>query len=149
MSKINFRELVKILNKLEKTSKQIIAISLDTMAKLKLDENELLEDAMEEGNVNDEKKPQLLEALRDLSMKWVRDATIILDEAPNFVTDEDGVFIINIDSGECPFLTEVWNGDYYDQIENEGLSELLKDLQSQLADVNEDKLIENALKTLL
>jgi len=94
------------------------------------------------------KRSVLLETLRDLSLKWVRDARIILDESPKFVVEEDGIYIINTDSGECPFLTEVWNGDYYDQTENEGLTELLKDLESQLSDVSEEKLIENTLKMI-
>ena len=32
------------------------------------------------------------------------------------------------------------------QTENEGLTELLKDLEGQLEDINEEKLIANALK---
>lgn len=146
MSNTNFRDLVKILNKLEKTSRQLIKNALDVMDKLQRDDNDLLEDAIEEGNLEDDKRPVMLETLRDLSMKWVRDARIILDESPKFVVDEDGVYIINTDSGECPFLTEVWHGDYYDQTENEGLKELLKDLEEQLGNVSEEKLIENALK---
>lgn len=146
-SNTDFRLLVKILNKLEKTSKKIIKNALDIMDKLQADDNDLLEDAMEEGNLDEDKREKLLETLRDLSLKWVRDARIILEEAPKFVLEEDGIYIIDTNSsGLCPFLTEVWHGDYYDQTENEGLAELLKDLEEQLGDVNEEKLIENALK---
>ena len=146
MTSTDFRLLVKNLNKLEKTSKKIIKNALDIMNKLKDDDNEILENAMDDGNLEDDKKQVLLDTLRDLSLKWIRDAEIVLAEVPKFVVDEDGVYIVDLDSGECPFLNEVWNGDYYDQTENEGLTELLKDLEGQLEDINEEKLIANALK---
>jgi len=144
----DFKKLAKTLSKLEKVSKQIISTSLNIMEKLQENDNELLDDAMEDGNIDDDRKDGLLEIMRETSMKWTRDAKTVLDELPFFVVEDDGVYVVETESENCSFLSEVWNGDYYDQTGNDGLNELLNDLNFQLEKITEENLIEKSLVEL-
>jgi hypothetical protein len=68
-----------------------------------------------------------------------------LKEIDQFVVGDGESFKIN---AECEFLYEVWNGDMYDKTGVEGLEELLKELTSRLENLDDEHLIEEAMKKI-
>jgi hypothetical protein len=142
-----FKRLVKLLGSVKKTSKQIISKSLVIMKKLTREDIYLVEDLVE--NAKGESRivtpEKALELLRETVTSWTLDSSEILKEIDQFVVGDGESFKIN---AECEFLYEVWNGDMYDKTGVEGLEELLKELTSRLENLDDEHLIEEAMKKI-
>ena len=142
MNRLN--NLTNTLNLIEKYSREIIAECIPIMEQLKDPESELVGEVLE--SVKDVSKPKALKTLQDICLDLVEDSEKIVKEIESFsdavVQGEEA-----IDEGEdeYPFLMEVWCGDIYEKENLNGLKELAKDLKGQLSEVDEDKIIEEAI----
>lgn len=142
MNQLN--KLTVTLNAIKNLSKKIISTAIPIMKELENSENDLLDEFLDSVDSLNEK--EALEFLQDISLSLVKDAECVVKEIESF----SGSVVLGeeaIDEGEdeYPFLMMVWYGDTYGIDGIEGLNTLVLDLQKQLADINEDNILEIAI----
>ncbi len=145
----NMKELTKVMKGLERVSEKIIKTSLAIMLQVQNEDSEFIDDLAEMRGLPEETvdREELLFDLQDASMGWTSDAESVKRELPNFImSDGHEMFRINDEPEECPFLTEVWNGDLYDKTGMDGLKELLKQLGDHLQTITAENLINRAFQ---
>lgn len=145
MNRLN--NLTRTLNSIEKYSREILSNTIPIMKDLEDPDNDLVEEVIE--SVDGATKQKVLKTLQDICLDLVEDSEKVVSEIESFsdavVQGEEA-----IDEGEdeYPFMMEVWCGDIYEQEKLEGLRELALDLKEQLEEVDEDKIIEEAINKL-
>ena len=159
----NFRQLAKVIKSLNSVSKQIIATSRELMEQIQSEDSEFVDDlidakGLDVGNDGDDvsdgsitvDRKQLLEDLQNVSLSWIEDAETVKRELEHFIVssgsteEQTGIFQINENTEDCPFLTEVWCGDMYGDAGIDGLRALLKHLNDQLSNITGEKLVAKA-----
>lgn len=142
--------LSKTLSAIKKTSKHIIQKSVAIMAVLKDEDSasDLISNVLDQLPAREEEastsasKSDVLAALQTNSLPWTELAEKVNAEISNFVVEnEDGSFSVNPNHDQCPFLSEVWNGDSYDMQEIEGLQALLAELKDNENAVTSENLV--------
>lgn len=142
MERLN--QLTSTLNVIRQLSNEIITTALPIMKELEETDNDLLDEFLEE--VDDFTPEDALALLQNTSLGLVSDAETIKKEIENFsdavIQGEDA---ITEGEKEYPFLLQVWYGDMYGDTGITGLQSLVNDLRKQLADVDEDRILEIAI----
>ena len=145
MNRLN--NLTNILNAVEKYSRGIISKAVPIMKDLETSEPDLVEEVME--YVKDANNQKVLKVLQDICLDLVEDSEKIVREIESFSDSVvQGEEAIDEGEDEYPFLMEVWCGDIYEKEKLAGLKELANDLKEQLSEVDEDKIVEKAIKQL-
>jgi len=85
-----------------------------------------------------------LNLLQDVILEKIEDAKRVSKEIDKFITNLTS--LESSDNSDTPFLNQVWSGDVYDAEEVNGMIALKTDLQTQLNDMNIQKIIRLALE---
>jgi hypothetical protein len=138
----NVPDLVKSLTLV---SNNILVKLVPIMQKLVDPDNDLTDEVAYSANIEDHEKVNAW--LQGQTISLIDNSERVKKEACKFLEsykkDSDELLYKNVK--QYPFLAEVWFGDNYDGVEGiEAFQTLLKDLKSELAMVDEDKLIESA-----
>ena len=145
MNKLN--NLTSTLNAVEKYSREIIYKAVPIMKDLETPEPDLVEEVME--SVKDTSNQKVLKVLQDICLDLVEDSEKVVREIESFSDSVvQGEEAIDEGEEEYPFLMEVWCGDIYEKEKLAGLKELAVDLKEQLDEVDEDKIVEEAILQL-
>jgi len=145
MNRLN--NLTNILNTVEKYSRDILSKSIPIMKELEDPDNDLVEEIME--SVKDVTKQKVLKTLQNICLDLIEDSEKVVSEIESFSDSVvQGEEAIDEGEDEYPFMMEVWCGDIYGQEKLSGLKELALDLKEQLAEVDEDKIIKEAILQL-
>ena len=139
----SLHQLVKVLDKIQKVSEDILSEGLDIMKELKNDDNPIIEEIMKSFEAAD-KKQSCLEFARNISITLIQDAKTVKTQLPIFASALSSN--TPIDDCKAPFFVEIWCGDAYGKTEYDGLVELEKDLRSQLQKVSRDRIITEVLE---
>jgi len=139
--------LVYDVKSIKKVSSQILENTLPIMKTLTTDDNYIVDMVIEKlefkANID---KSGILNQLRAISLNLIDDARKILKEIDVFaksVTTNSG---IESKIKECPFLTQVWFGDFYADLEShKAIKQLNNDLIDMLKLSTEDAIIDKCV----
>lgn len=141
MKRLN--KLANAMNTVRDLANKIIATAVPIMKELQTVENDLVDEFLEEHDIDSN---LALSLLQDRSLTLIRDSETVLKEIESFsesvIQGEDAV-----DEGadDYPFLIQVWYGDTYGESDLKGINSLILDLQEQLSQIDEDKILEAAM----
>lgn len=139
----DFKTTNRLIKEITEVSKKILCNTLELMNSLQDEDSEYVDDVLDHMD-EDFDRVKILEALQNISVSFIGDAETVDNEIGNFKPKKDE----NYKDDKCPYLSQVWNGDIYDQMEDEGLEALLEDLKGQLLKVTEENLIQSAVDIL-
>ena len=143
-----FFNLSRTLQELDTTANEILGASVQLMKEMAEADSELIEDI--QFLVTTGKVPvtsnQAADRAHELIIPLLSNAEAVKREIKNFIKSSTKGFTIN--DAECPFFAQIWNGDMYDETEVAGLTELLKDLRSQLKKLNYNAFVRDCAASL-
>jgi len=143
----NLNEMTKVINKIVDISNKNIKKALPLMKELENIDSDMVEEFME--SVDEIGKQMALELLQDTVLGLVRDSETVIKEINNFSGSViQGEEALEEGEEEYPFLMQVWCGDIYGKEKVDGLRELCQDLKEQQSKLNEESIIEYAIKQL-
>ncbi len=136
-------EFVKRVSAVKESANDIIKKMQPVRQKLDQANNEVVKAAIGKYPKHADDLPDALKRVVD---KWLVDAQSVIKEIDVFVKYTDAGFLLNLD--ECPFLSEVWNGDTFDKQELDGLQALNLELKKQFANMHRENLYKLAVVEL-
>ena len=139
--------LVDNLRLVKETSSDILHAMLPIMKKIQQYNNDVLCDVkLELGDVSDE---VIQNKLQDICLELIRDAQIIRKEIDLFALSTTTNSGVESKIKECPYMTNVWFGDFYEDCEgSEAIFKLTEDLKLNLGNCNEDWIIDMCVSSL-
>ena len=124
-------------------------MSIPIMKNMKT-ENSMMVDMVMENVGEITSKDKILSKLQFASLSLVDDARRISKEIDSFmesVTTNSGV---ESKISDCPFLTQVWFGDFYDNIDGgDAIKQLNIDLIETMNSINHDAIINRVIDDLI
>lgn len=139
--------LVDNLNSVKASSAGILHTMLPIMIKMEQPTNDILADIkLELKGVPDE---EIICKLQDICLELIRDAQIIRKEIDIFALSATTHAGVESKIKECPYMTKVWFGDFYEECEGaKSIVKLKEDLYLNLKNCNEDWIIDNCVLSL-
>jgi hypothetical protein len=142
-----------VLRSIRRTIADIIAQAIPIMKSMRDIHGELVEELMEEYEKETSQSLSAEEAVSTLQrvcLELVSDSETILQEIDDFSNAiVQGEKSLEQNHEKYQFLFQVWCGDVYDETEYEGLKALEEDLQKQLAEMNEENIVQRSLSSLV
>jgi len=122
-----------------KLSRKIIKNSIDIIKKIDKEDEELVEDILEEFPFLT--KPNIFSKLKKAILDITKEPERVLKEIDGFSNTllREGEENIYTHERMYPFLLRVWSGDIYDKTQNDGLKELIKDLNKNFEYVESEE----------
>lgn len=126
-----FTTLISTLKELEESSNSLLKKLDPVMSNVSGENSTIVNEYIKKKSLADtqENRKKISSIMINVLSLWVKDALSVKKEVDNFIKLESAGFIIQ--RTECPFLTEVWDGDAYDKYEIAGFLQLKEDLKSQ------------------
>lgn len=155
---VDFEKVEAMMLRIKRLSGDVLGKALPIMRNLKGSKSPILEDFLDQHPEGVGAEDAILERLRIEMLSKIGDAEASYAESQKFVlTDAEGKKRLNLVSedgdvataGECPVLSHVWNGDFYDHRGLEDLEAFRKDLFGQLARTTEKCLIDDVHKKMV
>ena len=134
-----------VLDRLKLTSVELLETALPIMQEMEDVDNDGVDVLVEHNRKLSEEVA--LELLQDVTLEMIEDAKQVNKEIEEFsvivMSLEDEA---ELESVNTPFLNQVWSGDIYDANEINGLEALADDLQTQLDNMDLQKIVHRALE---
>ena len=158
---VDFEKVEAMMLRIKRLSGDVLGKALPIMRNLKGSKSPILEDFLDEHPEGVGAEDAILERLRIEMLSKIGDAEASYAESQKFVlTDAEGKKRLNLVSeddsdsspsaaAECPVLSHVWNGDFYDHRGLEDLEAFRKDLFGQLTRTTEACLIADVHKKMV
>ena len=141
-------QLFNDLNSLKIVSSKIIGTIIPIMNNMKTDNSMMIDMVIERVGDNVERK-KILSTLQFISLSLVDDARRISKEIESFIESVTTNSGVESKISDCPFLTQVWFGDFYNNIDGgDAIKELNTDLIKTLNIINHDYIINKCISDL-
>jgi hypothetical protein len=142
--RVNINDKIVLLKKL---SIQLLTDMLSIMKVLVDDENDISEEIVHNLELSSDKLSEVNEWLQNHCENLISTAKSVKNEADKFASAyTEGDEVLEKKIKEYPILAEVWYGDTYGKGEVEGLDLLIKELENDILNADENKIIEIACK---
>lgn len=139
--------IVSITKSLKKTSIDVLREALPIMKVLLEDDNDLSDEIIHNLELPKEKLIAVNMYLRDYIENVISTAKLVRNEIDDFSESSiKGEEELEKNMKKYPMLAEVWYGDTYNKEGIPALKILLKELETDLSKINENKIIEHACK---
>lgn len=135
------------LARIKKLSVKLLSTVLKIMKIVAEDENDLTDEIVTVLDLEKDKEVIVTQWLRDYCDTLVLDAERVKNEVDKFGSAyELGEEQLEAKTNEYPFLAEVWYGDAYGKRGVKGLSKLEAELEKDIHDATESKIVDAACK---